>query len=535
MLGLLVGMPHVRSLAAKAKRTFRALSLGFAPSCTEGHKVVVVKAEVHKAAQAAAKNLQLLYEHDKLAKEVNYHGRLASQHALDKGMIDSAEGEVAMGVHKQAGSLKHLISRKPRWSDTVEDKNYDDALPCVEEDLQLEGLENVHSRGCIADRCMASSALSAASRGDIIDSLPCVKEDCRIVDEDKELAAASSGVVVPGLSPHAPIFFPAGDGFGNSVPSIGAQLDFMLLSLGSQASSLSSYSMDSRLVQQLTDRVEQLEFKSKELEAKLAALEGCQDGQQTDLVQLVSSQVVGAVIGQLPLLISPVVEQSMKTCTGSFQATIESAVGSMRQSIIDSALCQIRAELDKSSSLPRKEGDIPKPKLVALPVKISDVKVKAESRAGCAPPCGEKCKDELPTGIAPRVVAPIAAPPTLPEGEFLEGEAVVLHGLTKSPELNGQSGLVLGFDSQARRYMVKLVTDVLGTLSDKTLRIKAGNLASADEVDFSADEADDMSSEEAVKSDPYKVSENICRLHRRSSGALSAQRAAALDMNYPDQ
>ena len=129
----------------------------------------------------------------------------------------------------------------------------------------------------------------------------------------------------------------------------------------------------------------------------------------------------------------------------------------------------------------------------------------------------------------------VAAPPPLPEGEFLEGEAVVLHGLTKSPELNGQSGLVLGFDSQARRYMVKLVTDVLGTLSDKTLRIKAGNLASADEVDFSADEADDMFSEEAVRSDAYKVSQSMCRLHRTSSGALAAQRAAALHMNYPDQ
>ena len=117
----------------------------------------------------------------------------------------------------------------------------------------------------------------------------------------------------------------------------------------------------------------------------------------------------------------------------------------------------------------------------------------------------------------------------------MEGEAVLLHGLTKSSELNGQSGLVLGFDCQARRYKVKLVTDVLGTLSDKTLQIKASNLASADEVDFLADEADDMFSEEAVKPDPYKVSESFCKLHRRSSGALSAQRAAALDMNFPDQ
>ena len=95
-----------------------------------------------------------------------------------------------------------------------------------------------------------------------------------------------------------------------------------------------------------------------------------------------------------------------------------------------------------------------------------------------------------------------------PGHEFFEGEAVVLHGLSKSPELNFQSGSVVGFDAASSRFMVKRVIDASGTLSDKALRIKACSLRSA------AD-AVDISSVEAAKSVPYKCSE----MPRRSCSA----------------
>ena len=236
-------------------------------------------------------------------------------------------------------------------------------------------------------------------------------------------------------------------------------------------------------------------------ETRIATLEKkvcCLESQLKNDAIALPGLVVTRVLAQLPTLLSPMVEK----CLGpALELSLAQALPEVVDKLVDKAM----------------------------------KKVKAENGAGCDPPSGEKCKAELPAGVAPRVAAPVEAPPTLPEGDFNEGESVLLHGLTKSSELNGQSGLVLGFDCQARRYKVKLVTDVLGTLSDKTVQIKASNLASADEVDFLADEADDMFSEEAVKADPYKVSESFCKLHRRSSGALSAQRAAALDMNFPDQ
>ena len=61
--------------------------------------------------------------------------------------------------------------------------------------------------------------------------------------------------------------------------------------------------------------------------------------------------------------------------------------------------------------------------------------------------------------------------------------------------------------------MVKLVIDVAGTPSDKTLQIKAGNLTAADAVVLSDDEADDSYLDDAV----YKDSES---LHRRACGAF---------------
>ena len=65
--------------------------------------------------------------------------------------------------------------------------------------------------------------------------------------------------------------------------------------------------------------------------------------------------------------------------------------------------------------------------------------------------------------------------------DFVEGHAVMLRRLAKT-ELNGESGIVVGYDGQSGRYMVKLIQRDC-TLADVALKIRGCNLISADAVD----------------------------------------------------
>ena len=68
---------------------------------------------------------------------------------------------------------------------------------------------------------------------------------------------------------------------------------------------------------------------------------------------------------------------------------------------------------------------------------------------------------------------------------------VVIHGLTKSTELNQQIGVIIGFAADSARFKVDIVGDD-DKPSGKIVRVKHANL-------FSADEADDLLNDEDAK------------------------------------
>ena len=59
---------------------------------------------------------------------------------------------------------------------------------------------------------------------------------------------------------------------------------------------------------------------------------------------------------------------------------------------------------------------------------------------------------------------------------------VVIHGLTKSTELNQQIGVIIGFAAVSGRFIVDLVGDD-DKPSGKIVRVKETNLISADEAE----------------------------------------------------
>ena len=59
------------------------------------------------------------------------------------------------------------------------------------------------------------------------------------------------------------------------------------------------------------------------------------------------------------------------------------------------------------------------------------------------------------------------------------GGVVVIQGLTKFPELNEHTGIIVGFAVDTSRFIVNLLDDD-GRLLGKTVRVKVANLLSAD-------------------------------------------------------
>ena len=113
----------------------------------------------------------------------------------------------------------------------------------------------------------------------------------------------------------------------------------------------------------------------------------------------------------------------------------------------------------------------------------------------------------VPAASAPKTFAPTAASaqtaaaPTLPASfisprvgnclhqgsgcsaqQFEVGDVVVIHGLTKSTELNQQIGVIIGFAAVSDRFIVDLIGDD-DKPSGKIVRVKETNLISADEAE----------------------------------------------------
>ena len=165
-------------------------------------------------------------------------------------------------------------------------------------------------------------------------------------------------------------------------------------------------------------------------------------------------QVVQAVVNQLPQFITPVVEQGLGTSVGKIQETLEKTIGSKYQIMVESAVKQLKAELDIAS--------IPRSLAPAVLLKPSA-------------PCVKASPASAPDHFA-----------SIDQKDIDKGDTVIIDGLLKASELNGRVGVVVGFDSSAGRYKV----EVEGCQDTK--RIKRCNLLGvshlADDSDNNADD-----------------------------------------------
>ena len=89
---------------------------------------------------------------------------------------------------------------------------------------------------------------------------------------------------------------------------------------------------------------------------------------------------------------------------------------------------------------------------------------------------------------------------------FVVGDAVLIHGLVKSPELNFHSGLIVGCAKDTSRYIVDLIADDTDELSGKTVRVKFDNLLSADKA---ADDLFNYSDDSDTNADESQPSPHV--------------------------
>ena len=74
---------------------------------------------------------------------------------------------------------------------------------------------------------------------------------------------------------------------------------------------------------------------------------------------------------------------------------------------------------------------------------------------------------------------------------FVEGEAVMLTGLSMRPSLNGECGNICGYDEKSDRFVVKILKEDGVTYEVKPLKIKKANLMPIDMLDDRLEEEDD--------------------------------------------
>ena len=80
----------------------------------KGQRFVQVDAQLYRAVKSSHRSLQLHRAHDGLTGVTHHQGRLASRLAYESGGIDEVEFKRASFSHREAGRLKHNISRPAR-------------------------------------------------------------------------------------------------------------------------------------------------------------------------------------------------------------------------------------------------------------------------------------------------------------------------------------------------------------------------------------------------------------------------------------
>lgn len=197
-------MPHKQSLASRLLRIHRALTLGYVRPLSPGVAHVEVPSAMVDQVKKVTKRMQLHARHDSPTGVPHYHPRLATLEA--KESLQEKEFKHAQSVHKAAGLAKHIVgveavaalsgpsvaathqSRSSRsWVD-IDDDDDDDDVP-----------------------------LLSAHGGAPSPILECARYEC-------EVGMSSKGA----MNKEAAEFVPAPPCDSFCVPSIGAQLDFML-------------------------------------------------------------------------------------------------------------------------------------------------------------------------------------------------------------------------------------------------------------------------------------------------------------------
>ena len=366
------------------------------------------------------------------------------------------------------------------------------------------------------------SAFSSADDqkdGSVVAGTAKKKQKVRDTQKGKEAAPLNKSAkeFVPGVL--VPDFVqPSAEG-AVMLPSIGAQIDFMLQSLMDKVSVLQAG--EKLQLVALESRVSSLEcFYDKDAKAEVLVSNPVADSCVVDVpvcgldelharvgnleikINDVGPQVVKAFAIQVPQIITPVVQlridATLSQCLATMQDTLSQVFASKQQFMFDCVVKKLQAEFDIGGrplpSVPTEIKNECGGELKELAERMRD---EGEEHVGGS--CAQKKVVDgiLPPSSAPAKPLPFpaplqkASPPSSPDAPgnaqmFVVGDAVLIHGLVKSAELNFHSGLIVGYAKDTSRYIVDLIADDTDELSGRTVRVKFDNLLSA--ADMAADD-----------------------------------------------
>ena len=104
-------MPHCYSYEVLRRRRDRAIQRGYIEARPEGQQYMLVETRYRHAMIMAYRSIRWHDRHDRLANTVHHHARLATRCAKQEGLISDAECKAAAYTHREAGRLKHGVSK----------------------------------------------------------------------------------------------------------------------------------------------------------------------------------------------------------------------------------------------------------------------------------------------------------------------------------------------------------------------------------------------------------------------------------------
>jgi hypothetical protein len=442
---LSVPMPHIRSKEARLRRTRRAIDMKFvvaftrtAPSGGASTHVSVDCDSSSFAALCGAPLSSALWADVEPA--VGHFGSDAVAAVCGVDVVERKVDKAAVGV---ASKVKKVI------------------------------VENIE---VVAD-CVAGESSEWCAGGEFPPQVSC---EWRAGGEIPQQFGIVVEELVPplnvlGMSSLAPEFFPSGSLVDASVPTFGAQLDYFVQTLVSQAPCPFAF-------QKLCEKVEVLELQNKELADKLAMCnvslwEVAKQGGDTGVSM---ESVLAAVVDRLPSVMTTVVSQALssslrdnlqelvpvfvkaallKEGVGGGLLEKEPAVGV--KELVKEESCKFAKNFDTEKLHKADEANKePEHKLIADEAKAegSLLRFAALTKADEAKKEDEdkKMKGVLDQEESWPRMSHSGSPIVLVGDGLVIGEAVFIDGLVSSPALNGCVARILGYDAQTGRYMLEL-------------------------------------------------------------------------------